>query len=108
MNPTSYNESIVNNTLLGSMQSVASYGSQNMSGSQFIGNVFNNALMIGGSVKMSANVTSGDTSGVGFAGASIDGSLPPSPDCAGRGADLDELRKVRVAGGHDPGSRRAG
>ena len=76
MNPTSFNEQVVDNTLVGGMQSVASYGSRDMSGSQFIHNVFNNTLMIGGAVKMQDNLSAGDTSGVGSSGASIDGTVP--------------------------------
>ena len=55
MNPPSYNNTIENNILLGNMQSVASYGNENMSGSKFINNVFNNVLMIKGAVTLSAN-----------------------------------------------------
>ncbi len=80
MNPTSYDEKIVDNTLLGDMQSVGSSGSQNMSGSQFIGNVFNATLMIKGSVEMSGNVSSGNAAGFISAGATIgDSTVSPAP-----------------------------
>jgi len=79
MNPSSYNERIVDNTLLANLQSVGSSGSQNMSGSQFIGNVFNATFMIKGSVEMSGNVSSGNTAGVFSAGATIGGSIPAAP-----------------------------
>ena len=57
MNPPSYNETIEDNTLLGNLQSVASYGSEDMSGSKFTGNIFNNLLQIKGSVILSGNST---------------------------------------------------
>ena len=108
MNPTSYNEKVVDNTLIAGMQSVASYGSRNMSGSQFIGNVFNNTLMIGGSVKMQGNVSHGDTSGVSSAGADIGGDVPAVADASHLANRLDRLGGAgtgRRARGHSIGRR---
>jgi hypothetical protein len=75
-NPTSYNEKIVDNTLLADMQSVGSSGTQDMSGSEFIDNVFNATVMIKGSVQMSGNVSSGNTAGAFAVGATIGASIP--------------------------------
>ncbi len=76
INPSSLNEKIISNTLLASEFSIEGSGSRNMSGSQLIDNVFNKPVQVAGSVVMSGNVSSGDTSNVTFAGASISASTP--------------------------------
>ena len=71
INPSSLNEKIVSNTLLGSEFSIENSGSRNMSGSQLIDNVFSAGVQVSGSVYMAGNVHSGNVSKITFVGASI-------------------------------------
>ena len=73
INPSSLDEKIISNTLLGSEFSIEGSGSKNMSGSELIDNVFNKPIQVSGSVVISGNVHSGNTSDISVAGASISG-----------------------------------
>ncbi len=82
MNPTNYNEKIINNNLIGSLYSINSYGSEDASGSLLQNNVMNGKVTLKGRVTYISNRTSGDAAGTFFVGATIGGSINPTPSVA--------------------------